>query len=292
MSNNTVLKSFSPSSPSRRNQIQIDYSKILTSISLGLKKINPIKKLLKGLTKSGGRNNLGRLTAFRHAGGHKKRYRLIDSILTKKFLPFGIVNSIEYDPIRSSFIYSAFLRETGNFQYVLAPQQLKIGSFFVANYGLRNSIAGSPCLLYYSRVGDIVYNVNINTLPHQKSYRIASAAGTSCKIVKKDLNGFNVVLKLPSSKLRKVSMFSLSFLGKTSNQENRFTSLGKAGRNRWLGVKPSVRGVAMNPVDHPHGGGEGKSSGGRPSVTPWGFPAKGKPTRRKKKDKNLVLTIN
>jgi large subunit ribosomal protein L2 len=271
------LQTFQPYTPSRRNQIQLNYAHLLESKKL------PLKSLTRGLRKSGGRNGFGRLTAFRHGGGHKRLYRAS----SMRFLPFGLVSSIEYDPNRTAFIYSALLRETGTMQYTLAPQQLKVGSFFVANYGLRNSVTGSPCLLFFTRVGDLVYNV---TLPNKS--RMSSAAGTSCKVVKKDIYGFHVVLKLPSSKLRKVSMLSLSYLGKTSNPDHRFVVLGKAGRSRWLGKRPTVRGVAMNPVDHPHGGGEGKSSGGRPSVTAWGFPAKGQPTRRKKSDKYLVRTIN
>ena len=279
MQKTKTLKKYKPITPSYRQRIQIN-------LMLLLKKTKPLKALVKGINKSGGRNNFGRLTCFRKGGGHKQSYRLLSKNTYKKILPYSIVNSIEYDPFRSSFIACCFLKETGNFQYILAPQSLTIGTLLIANYGLRRPSLGSPCLLYFSQIGDFLYNVNINNGP--LSYNVAKSAGTSCKVLKKELKNFYSLIKLPSGVLRKVSLASFGFLGKTSNPDYRYTIVAKAGRNRWLGIRPSVRGVAMNPVDHPHGGGEGKSSGGRPSCTPWGFPTKGQPTKRKKLNNYIV----
>ena len=277
------LKKFTAITPSLRQRVQIN-------LNLFLDKKKPLKFLIKGHKKKGGRNNYGRLTCFQQGGGHKQSYRVLSTHLQQKFLPYSVVNSVEYDPFRSSFIYCAFLKETGSFQYVLAPQNIKVGTFLASNYGLRRPQNGSPCLLYYTQIGDLVYNVNLNNGPF--SYKVASAAGTFCKVVKKELTQFYAILQIPSGLFRKVSLASLSYLGKVSNPYHKFEIIAKAGRNRWLGKRPVVRGVAMNPVDHPHGGGEGKSSGGRPSCTPWGFPTKGKPTKRKKKNKYLIKTRN
>ena len=204
----------------------------------------------------------------------------------QKFLPFSVISSIEYDPFRSAFIACSFLKETGSFQYILAPQNIKVGSILVSNYGLRRPYTGSSCLLYYTQIGDILYNINLSMGVY--SYNVSRSAGTFCKVIKKEISNFFSIIKIPSGLLRTISLSSIGFLGKASNPFYRFTVVGKAGRNRWLGKRPVVRGVAMNPVDHPHGGGEGKSSGGRPSCTPWGFPTKGKPTARLKKNIYLI----
>lgn len=271
---NINLKVFKAITPSLRHRIQINLKLVLSGETKSLKFLTVGKK------KTGGRNNFGRLTAFRKGGGHKKKYRLLSLNLNQKILPYSVLMSVEYDPFRSSFISCCFLKETGTFQYILAPQNAVLGSLLIANYGIRRPNVGSPCLLYYAQIGDLLYNVNLNNGP--KSNKVASAAGTFCKIIKKEINSFYGVLKIPSGVFRSVSLASLGFLGKTSNPYFKFQVIGKAGRSRWLGKRPTVRGVAMNPVDHPHGGGEGKSSGGRPSCTPWGFITKGKPTKKKK----------
>jgi len=278
---NQALKYFKPKTPSLRHLIQINFKFNLTGVK-------PLKFLIKGKHKTGGRNSFGRLTAFQKGGGHKKNYRLLsDKIYNhQKWLPFSIVNSIEYDPFRSSFISCCFLKETGTFQYFLSPQNIEKGTLLIANYGLRRPNNGSPCLLFYANIGDLLYNVNLNNGPRKNS--VAVSAGTFCKIIKKEVNLFYSIIKQPSGNLRSISLASSGFLGKTSNPYHKFQILGKAGRHRWLGKRPVVRGVAMNPVDHPHGGGEGKTSGGRPSCTPWGFPTKGKPT--KKNEKNYIAT--
>jgi large subunit ribosomal protein L2 len=265
------LKKYIPKTPSIRHRIQIDYK--------NLTKTKRFKKLVKGLRKKGGRNCLGRLTAFRKGGGHKKSYRFLSLFDLKKNLPFFIIDSIEYDPFRSAFINCCFFKEAGFFQYVLASHNSTEGQIFGSNYFFRSPYEGTPAYLKSARIGDFFYNVN---LKKNINYNIACSAGTYSKIMKKEINDFYLKIVLPSGALYTVSCASLGFLGKTSNPNHRFTNIGKAGRSRWLGIRPSVRGVAMNPIDHPHGGGEGKSTAGRPSCTPWGFLTKGKPTQRKK----------
>ena len=270
--NNILLKLFKPFTPSLRHQIQINYSQYLTN-----KK--KFKKLVKGMSSHGGRNASGRLTAFRKGGGHKKSYRFLSQYDTKKSLPFLIVDSIEYDPFRKSFISCCYFKEGGFFQYVLSAQKSKQGDLLASNYYFLLPYEGSSCYLKYAKIGDFIYNINLN-----KDYRyyVARAPGTYCKIMKKNLVDFYSNILLPSGNIYTVSFFAKGLLGKVSNDNHRFKNLSKAGRSRWLGIRPCVRGVAMNPIDHPHGGGEGKSSGGRPSSTPWGFLTKGKPTKKNK----------
>lgn len=269
------MKTYKAITPSVRHLVQVNLTSFLSGHSR-------LKFLTQGKKNQGGRNNHGRLTAFRQGGGQKKSYRLLSTRTLTKMLPYSIVHSVEYDPFRSAFLCCCFLKETGTFQYILAPQNIQKGAFLSANYGLRRAQQGSPCLLYYANIGDLLYNVNLNHGP--LDYAVARAPGTFCKVLKKEIRQFFSLLKLPSGAFRSVSLSSLGFLGKTSNPNHKFTVLGKAGRARWLNRRPSVRGVAMNPIDHVHGGGEGKSSGGRPSSTPWGWITKGRKTRRLKKD--------
>jgi len=271
----SVWKNFSPVTPSLRHRIQINYKVLLSGDK------QPLKFLVKSKRNCGGRNIYGRLTAFKKGGGHKKSYRLLINNSYQKYVPFSVIHTVEYDPLRSAFISCCFVKETGTFQYILSPQNVERGALLIANYGLRRPQVGSPCLLFFTNIGDLLYNVNVNNGP--KAYQVATAAGTFCKVVKKEVGHFYGILKLPSGIFRSISLASLGFLGKASNPLFKFQVIGKAGRGRWLGKRPVVRGVAMNPIDHPHGGGEGKSAGGRPSSTPWGFLTKGKPTKRKKK---------
>ena len=274
-SNLTVYK---PLTPSLRERVQINYFILLS---------NNVRfsRLIKGISKKGGRNLFGRVTAFTNGGGHKKSYRFLSIYDIKGASPFFIINSIEYDPFRSAFINCCFFFEGGFFQYTLAAQNSNVGKLITANYFFSLPSEGSPCNLKYARVGDFIYNINLNS---NFRYYIACSAGTFCKVMKKNLQTCWSRLSLPSGNIYDVSFNSVGFLGKVSNESHRFITISKAGRNRWLGLRPTVRGVAMNPVDHPHGGGEGKSSGGRPSVTPWGFYTKGKPTR---KDKFMAFFI-
>ncbi len=271
------LKYFTPFTNSIRQRIQVNF-KLLVSFSNNIKK--PLKYLTKNIKNQGGRNNFGRITCFTQGGGHKKNYRYLSNKCNQKFLPYSVVNSIEYDPFRTALISCCFLQETGSFAYIIAPQNLKLGMFLASNYGLRRPNIGSACFLKYTQIGDLVYNINLNSGPFK--HIISTSAGCFSKIIKKQITLFFAIIKLPSGSFRSISLASLGFLGKSSNPLKRFEIVGKAGRNRWLGKRPSVRGVAMNPVDHPHGGGEGKSSGGRPSCTPWGFPTKGQPTKKSK----------
>ena len=272
------LKYFTPYNNSLRQRIQVNFKLLVSYSNKNNKK--PLKFLTKSLKNEGGRNNYGRITCFTQGGGHKKTYRYLSNKGNQKFLPYSIVNSIEYDPFRTALISCCFLQETGNFSYIIAPQNIKVGTLLASNYGLRMPNVGSACFLKYTQIGELVYNVNLNCGPFK--HTIATSAGCFSKIIKKQLAYFFAIIKLPSGRFRSISLASLGFLGKASNPFKRFEIVGKAGRNRWLGKRPSVRGVAMNPVDHPHGGGEGKSSGGRPSSTPWGFPTKGQPTKTSK----------
>ena len=273
------MKLYKPLTPSLRQRVQVNYSQYLTTGK-------PLKFLLSGQGKHGGRNSSGRLTAFRQGGGAAQRYRILSTRTAQKFLPYSVLQSIEYDPFRSAFIGCCYLRETGSFQYILAPQNPRVGGLLFSNYVLRRPNDGSACLLFYSQIGDLLYNVNLCQGP--KAYRVATAAGTFCKVIKKEVRDFFAVIRIPSGSVRRVSLGALGFLGKVSNPNHKFRMLGKAGRSRWLGRRPSTRGVAMNPIDHPHGGGEGKSSGGRPSCTPWGYPTRGKPTRRSRVSQHIL----
>jgi large subunit ribosomal protein L2 len=269
------LKYFTPFTNSIRQRIQVNFQLLVSSSKTKTKK--PLKFLTKNLKRRGGRNNHGRLTCFTQGGGHKHNYRFISNKCNNKFLPYSVVNTLEYDPFRTSIISCCFLKETGSFAYIIAPQRIKVGTFLASNYGVRRPNYGSACILKYTQIGDLIYNINLNNGPYK--HTISTSAGCFSKIIRKHMKCFFAIIKLPSGSFRSISLGSLGFLGKTSNPYKKFEVIGKAGRNRWLGKRPSVRGVAMNPIDHPHGGGEGKSSGGRPSSTPWGFPTKGQPTK-------------
>jgi large subunit ribosomal protein L2 len=241
----------------------------------------PVKSLTEGLTKSGGRNNTGRITARRIGGGHKRRYRLVD-FKRRKFDVPAVIERLEYDPNRTAFI--ALVRyEDGEQAYILAPQRLKVGDSVIA--GERVDVKpGNAMPLKNIPVGTIVHNVELKA---GKGGQLARSAGTYVQLVGRD-QGY-AQLKLASGELRVVRGECLATIGAVSNPDQSNINLGKAGRKRWLGKRPSVRGVAMNPIDHPHGGGEGRTSGGRHPVTPWGKPTKGKKTRNNKKTDGQIL---
>jgi len=268
-----ALKNFNPTTPGRRGLVSIDRS--------DLWKGDPVKKLTEGLTKSGGRNNLGRLTARRRGGGHKRLYRVVD-FKRRKFDVPAKVERLEYDPNRSAFI-ALIQYEDGEQSYILAPQRLAVGDTVVA--GQRADIKpGNAMPLSSIPVGTIVHNVEMRP---GKGGQIARAAGTYVQLVGRD-SGY-ALLRLGSGEVRMVRAECMASIGAVSNPDQANTKLGKAGRKRWLGKRPAVRGVAMNPVDHPHGGGEGRTSGGRHPVTPWGKPTKGAKTRRNKKTNALIV---
>ncbi|MDX2101467.1 MAG: 50S ribosomal protein L2 [Alphaproteobacteria bacterium] len=268
-----ALKSFNPITPSTRELVLIDRSELW--------KGKPVKALTEGKTGSGGRNNLGRITAFGRGGGHKQRYRLVD-FKRRKFGAPATVERLEYDPNRTAFI--ALIRYAdGELAYILAPQRLTVGDTVVS--GERCDIKpGNAMPLKNMPVGTIVHNVELKP---GKGGQMARAGGTYAQLVGRD-QGY-AQLKLASGELRMVRGDCMATVGAVSNPDQSNQNFGKAGRMRWMGQRPSVRGVAMNPIDHPHGGGEGRTSGGRHPVTPWGKPTKGKKTRNNKKTDGLII---
>lgn len=268
-----ALKKYKPTTPSQRGLVRIDKSELW--------KGKPYKALTKGLTKTGGRNNLGRMTARHRGGGHKRLYRLIDFKRNKVGVS-AVIERIEYDPNRSANI-ALVKYSDGEFSYILAPAKLKIGSEVISSPDA--DIKVGNCLpLKNIPVGTIVHNVEMKC---GKGGQIARSAGASANIVGKD-SGY-AQIKLSSGEVRLIPLECRATIGVLSNADKKNTNVGKAGRSRWLGKRPHVRGVAMNPVDHPHGGGEGKTSGGRHPVTPWGKPTKGKKTRKNKLTSKFIL---
>ncbi|AFK54467.1 50S ribosomal protein L2 [Tistrella mobilis] len=268
-----ALKAYKPTSPGRRQLVLVDRSELW--------KGKPVKSLTEGLTKSGGRNNMGRITAFQVGGGHKRRYRLVDFKRRKWDVEASVVR-LEYDPNRTAFI--ALIEYTdGEQAYILAPQRLKAGDKVVA--GAKVDVRpGNAMPLSSIPVGTIVHNVELKP---GKGGQIARSAGTYVQVVGKD--GNYVMLRMASGEQRMVRAECMATIGAVSNPDHQNVSLGKAGRSRWMGRRPVVRGVAMNPVDHPHGGGEGRTSGGRHPVTPWGKPTKGKRTRNNKATDKFIV---
>ena len=268
-----ALKSFNPTTPSLRGLVQIDRSHLW--------KGRPHKALTVGLRKTGGRNNLGRITSWHRGGGAKQLYRVID-FKRNKLEMIAVVERIEYDPNRTCFI-ALVKYEDGTYTYILAPQSLKPGDKIVS--GDQVDIKdGNTMPLNNMPVGTNVHNVEMKP---GKGGQMMRAAGCFAQLVGKD-SGY-AQLKLASGELRIVPLSCMATIGTLSNADKKNTIVGKAGRNRWLGRRPHVRGVAMNPVDHPHGGGEGKTSGGRHPVTPWGKPTKGKKTRKNKLTSKFIL---
>ena len=268
-----ALKTFKPTTPGQRQLVLVDRSE--------LHKGGPVKTLTEGLRSKGGRNNYGRITVRWRGGGHKRTYRIIDFRRRKFDMP-ATVERLEYDPNRTAFI--ALIRyEDGEQAYILAPQRLQPGDKVVS--GERTDIKpGNAMQLKNVPVGTIVHNVELKP---GRGGQMARAAGTYVQLVGRDAG--LALLRMASGEVRMVRTECMATIGAVSNPDQQNISIGKAGRNRWLGRKPSVRGVAMNPVDHPHGGGEGRTSGGRHPVTPWGKSTKGKKTRHNKKTDGMIL---
>jgi large subunit ribosomal protein L2 len=268
-----ALKSFKPTTPGQRQLVLVDRSE--------LHKGGPVKTLTEGLRSKGGRNNYGRITVRWRGGGHKRTYRIID-FRRRKFDMTATVERLEYDPNRTAFI--ALIRyEDGEQAYILAPQRLQAGDKVVS--GERTDIKpGNAMQLKNVPVGTIVHNVELKP---GRGGQMARAAGTYVQLVGRDAG--LALLRMASGEVRVVRTECMATIGAVSNPDQQNISIGKAGRNRWRGKKPSVRGVAMNPVDHPHGGGEGRTSGGRHPVTPWGKSTKGKKTRHNKKTDGMIL---
>ena len=260
-----ALKKYKPTTPSQRGLVLIDRA--------GLHKGAPIKALTEGKSNSGGRNNNGRTTIRFRGGGHKKSYRIID--FKRRKFETAKVERIEYDPNRTAFI-ALVKYDDGELSYILAPQRLAVGDIVVSGEHV-DVKPGNAMPLANIPVGTIVHNVEMKI---GKGGQIARSAGTYAQIVGRD--GEYVILRLNSGEQRLVHGRCIGTIGAVSNPDNMNTSIGKAGRTRWLGRRPHNRGVTMNPVDHPHGGGEGRTSGGRHPVTPWGLTTKGKKTRKNK----------
>jgi len=268
-----ALKHFNPVTASLRGTVLIDRSELF--------KGKPVKQLTEGKSHSGGRNNHGRITVRFRGGGHKQSYRLVD-FKRRKFNVPATVERLEYDPNRTAFL--ALLKyEDGELSYIIAPQRLKVGDTVVA--GEKVDIKpGNAMPLGAIPVGTIVYNIEMKPGAGGK---IARSAGTYAQLVGKDAGYAQI--KLMSGEVRLVRGECIAAIGAVSNPDNQNQHLGKAGRSRWLGRKPHQRGVVMNPVDHPHGGGEGRTSGGRHPVTPWGKPTKGYKTRTNKRTSKLIV---
>ncbi len=268
-----ALKTYNPTTPSLRSLVTVDRSELW--------KGKPVKELTEGKHSKGGRNNQGRITARRRGGGHKRAYRLIDFKRRKWDVEATIVR-LEYDPNRSAFI-ALIEYADGEKAYILAPQRVSEGDKVVAGEKV-DVKPGNAMPLYSVPVGSIVHNVEMKP---GKGGQIARAAGGYVQVTGRD-RGY-VLLRLASGEQRYVRSNCMATIGAVSNPDNQNQKLAKAGRSRWLGKRPSVRGVAMNPVDHPHGGGEGRTSGGRHPVTPWGKPTKGKRTRSNKSTDRYIL---
>jgi len=268
-----ALKKYKPMTPGQRGLVLVERSHLW--------KGKPVKTLTEGLTGKGGRNNQGRITARRRGGGHKRAYRKVD-FKRRKFDVPATVERLEYDPNRTAFI-ALIKYEDGEQAYILAPQRIAVGDTVVS--GEQADVKpGNAMPLASMPVGTIIHNVEMKP---GKGGQIARSAGTYAQLVGRD-QGY-ALLRLKSGEQRMVRAECMATVGAVSNPDHGNIKLGKAGRNRWLGKRPSVRGVAMNPIDHPHGGGEGRSSGGRHPVTPWGKPTKGKRTRSNKSTDKYIL---
>jgi large subunit ribosomal protein L2 len=268
-----ALKKYNPVTPSQRQLVIVDRS--------GLYKGKPVKGLTEGLTKSGGRNNYGRVTARFIGGGHKRTYRIID-FKRRKFDMVATVERLEYDPNRTAFI--ALIRyEDGELSYILAPQRLVAGDKVIAGESA-DVKPGNAMPLSAMPVGTIVHNVELKP---GKGGQIARSAGAYVQLVGRDQG--MAILRLTSGEQRIVHGSCMGTVGAVSNPDHGNINDGKAGRTRWRGKRPHNRGVSMNPVDHPHGGGEGRTSGGRHPVSPWGKPTKGKRTRSNKATDKFIM---
>ncbi len=269
----SVVIKLKPTSPGRRGTVVVKRE--------GLYKGRPFDALVEKKTKTGGRNNKGRISVRHRGGGHKQRYRVIDFKRRKDGIP-GTVERIEHDPNRSSFI-ALLCYADGERSYIVAPRGVQQGDVLMS--GRDAAIKKGNCLpIRNIPVGSVIHCVEL--IPG-KGAQLARSAGTSAQLVARE--GVYATLRLRSGEMRKVHYDCRATLGEVSNAEHNLQKLGKAGAKRWRGVRPTVRGVAMNPVDHPHGGGEGRTSGGRHPVSPWGVPTKGYKTRKNKRTNRLIV---
>ncbi len=268
------IKIFKPTSPGRRNMSASDFSEIT--------KATPEKSLTEPIRKSGGRNNKGRITSRRRGGGHKRLYRIIDFKRNKFDVP-GKVAAIEYDPNRNARIALIYYAD-GEKRYIIAPDKLGVGAEIVSATKDADIKPGNSMKLRFIPVGTFIHNVELKI---GKGGQIARAAAAGVQILGKE--GDYATVRMPSGEIRLIHLECRATVGQVGNQEISNIKIGKAGKSRWLGKRPKVRGVVMNPVDHPHGGGEGKTSGGRHPVTPWGQPTKGKRTRKNRRTDTFIV---
>ncbi len=268
-----ALKALKPMTNGSRGRVAV--------VNTGLHKGAPEKSLTEGLKKSGGRNNNGRITSAHRGGGHKRLYRMIDFKRDNLGIE-GKVARVEYDPNRTAHI-ALVVFSNGEKRYILAPQGLRPGDAVMSGPDAEIR-PGNALPLANIRVGTMLHNVEMKP---GKGGQMARSAGVGIQLMGKE--GAMAILKLPSGEFRRVEIRCMASIGVMGNSDHSNRKVGKAGRSRWLGIRPNVRGVAMNPVDHPHGGGEGRTSGGRHPVTPWGVPTKGHKTRKKNKASNREI---
>ena len=274
-----AIKNFKPTTPGRRGMSVTDYSV--------LSKVEPEKSLLEPMKKHAGRNSQGRITVRQHGGGNRRKYRVIDFKRNKFDIP-ATVETLEYDPNRTAFI-ALVKYEDGEKRYILAPVGLKVGDTVIS--GERADVLpGNAMYIANIPVGTIIHNIELNP---GRGGQLVRSAGNMGQLMSKE--GGRALIRLPSGELRYVSLNCMATIGQVSNEDSANVKIGKAGRKRHMGVRPSVRGVVMNPVDHPHGGGEGKSPIGHPGpLTPWGKPTLGYKTRKKnhRTDKMILRRAN
>ena len=270
-----ALKKYSPTTPGRRFMTGADFSELTTT--------SPEKSLLRPLRKTGGRNSKGRVTIRHRGGGHKRRYRLIDFKRDKFGIPAKVM-SIEYDPNRTARI-TLLQYADGEKRYILAPLGIKVGDTLTSGPDAEIK-PGNALPLTNIPLGIPIHNLEL--IPGKGAQMVRSAGGSAIMMARE---GAFARIKLPSGEIRLVRVKCMATIGQLGNLEHEGITLGKAGRKRWLGRRPKVRGVAMNPIDHPHGGGEGKSSGGRHPSTPWGKPTKGYKTRKKNKASGKYIVV-
>lgn len=268
------IKTYRPMTSSLRHKTGLTFDEITT--------YEPYKPLVQNLKKSGGRNSRGRISIRHRGGGHKRLYRIIDFKRDKLEIP-GIVESVEYDPNRSAFI-SLILYRDGERRYILTPENLKVGQTVISADRQVDVLPGNSMPLRYIPLGTVIHNIEMKK---SKGGQIAKSAGSGAQILAKE--GDYAQIRLPSSEIRLIHLDCRATVGHVGNVNHQNISVGKAGRTRWKGRRPHVRGSAMNPIDHPHGGGEGKAKGGRDPVTPWGQPTKGYKTRRNKRTQRYIV---
>lgn len=268
------IKTYRPTTSSLRQKTGLTFEELTTR--------RPHKPLVESLSKSGGRNSRGRISVRRRGGGHKRLYRIIDFKRDKIGVP-GVVDTIEYDPNRSAFI-SLIKYKDGEKRYILAPLDLKVGQPVISVDKQVDIMPGNAMPLRVIPLGTVIHNIELRK---NKGGQLARSAGTGAQVLAKE--GKYAQVRMPSTEIRKIHLDCRATIGQIGNLDYQRVSIGKAGRNRWKGKRPSVRGTAMNPVDHPHGGGEGKSKGGRNPVSPTGQPTKGYKTRRNKRTQSFVI---